>query len=419
MASTTVDQSTGEEGWNLFQSLMTTDEGKQRPEQYFSALHRLGDDIKFPDGNHLIVSHSTITDIFRNPSFLKASGASLRPAYTQFTPEQDAELVQIAGNRVPLMTALDPPIHTRMRALVQKTFLPRHVRVLEDIIPVVVNRLLDELDPTKPLDIISSFSSRFAPEIMGHLVGLPLGNRDEISRLSSEFQHGADPGVDFETRKKGLLAARRSCDLVREVVEDRRKNPQDDFVTSLTEEGTGTLSEPELESLLHVLYLGGYETTAHMVGNGLVLLLNHPEQFELLRAQNGLMKNAVNEILRFSGAISMSKVVATEGATINGRPADIGRDYILYFAAANRDPEAFVNPDQFDIMRKPVGNLSFGGGMHFCLGSHLARYELEKVFEILLARFPRMQLLDSAPPRKPTVLQRAYAQVPILLEPAA
>jgi cytochrome P450 len=417
-ASRAAGASASDEAWDLLQAIMTTDEGKQRPEQYFAALHRLGEDIRLPDGNHLVLSHSAVNEVFRNPHFLKASGASLRPAYTKFTPDQDAELLEIAGNRVPLMTALDPPIHTRMRALVQHNFTPRHVKALEDIIPTEINRLLDQLDATQPLDIISSFSARFAPEIMARLVGLPLENRGEISRLSTEFQHGADPGVDFQTRKKGLLAARRSCELVREVIEDRRKCPRDDLVSALTLAGTGKLSEPELESLLHVMYLGGYETTAHMVGNGLVLLLNHPEQLERLRADNRGMKGAVNEILRMSGAISMSKVVATEGATLRGKPADMGRDYLLLFAAANRDPKVFPDPDRFDISRSAGAHLSFGGGPHYCLGANLARYELEKVFEIMIARYPRMQLLDPAPARKPTVLQRAYAAVPILLEPA-
>ena len=411
--------SASDEAWNIFQAIMTTDEGKQRPEQYFADLHRLGDDIRLPDGKHLVVSHATINEIFRNQNFLKESGASLRPVYTNFTAEEDAELAAVAGDRVPLMTALDPPVHTRMRALVQQNFMPRHVKALEAIIPVEINRILDELDPTRPLDIISSFSARFAPEIMGHLVGLPLEHRNEISKLSYEFQQGADPGVSFETRKKGLQAANRSCELVRGVIEDRRKCPQDDLVTALTAAGEGTLSRQELESLLHILYIGGFETTAHMVGNGLVLLLNHPDQFEQLRADNSLMKNAVNEILRFSGAISMTKVIATEGATIRGKPAEIGRDYILFFAAANHDPETFPDPDRFDITRKAGGHLAFGGGPHFCLGAHVARFELERAFEILLERFPRMQLLDPAPVRRPTVLQRAYAQVPILLEPAA
>jgi cytochrome P450 len=294
--------------------------------------------------------------------------------------------------------------------------MPRYVRALEAVIPREIDRLLAAIDSRRPVDIVAEFSSKFAPEIMAHLIGLPTDRRETVSALSATFMRGIDPGVDFETRKASVLAGRAKRDIVRQLIADRRISPRDDLVTALVGAVPGELTEAELVALLQILYLGGYETTSHMVGNGLVQLLRHPDQFEALAADPTLARGAVEEILRLDSAISLTKMVAAEGASILGVPAEPGSIYLGLFGAANRDPKAYPDPDRFDISRKGRPHLAFGGGIHYCLGVNLARFELEKSFEAFARRFPRMRLVGE-PPRLSSFMQRAYRQVMVVLEP--
>jgi len=170
--------------------------------------------------------------------------------------------------------------------------------------------------------------------------------------------------------------------------------------------------------LLNILYIGGYETTAHMIGNGLVALLQNPLQLELLKSDmDTYMRPAVEEILRFDGAISLTQVYPTPGATLLGKPTDADATYLGLLTAGNRDPKAYDEPDKFIIDRKRKPILTFGGGPHFCLGMNLAKLELEMVFRELLTRFPNMRLTDPHPPRTSLFLQQTYETVPVLLQP--
>jgi cytochrome P450 len=208
-------------------------------------------------------------------------------------------------------------------------------------------------------------------------------------------------------------------DYIRRVVADRRGQPREDFITTLIaqSDAEGLISDQELIALIQILYIGGYETTSHMIGNGLVALLTHPAQLAALIAAPELMRQAVDEMLRFDGPISLTQVVAAEGAELGGQPAEVGAAYIGLLGAANHDPTVFDRPEQFDIGRARKPSASFGGGPHFCLGAGLAKLELEMVFAELLRRFPTMTLADPSPVRVRAFHQRAYEAVSILLQP--
>jgi cytochrome P450 len=155
-----------------------------------------------------------------------------------------------------------------------------------------------------------------------------------------------------------------------------------------------------------------------MIGNGLVALLTNPDQLSLLLSDlEGLIRPAVEEMLRFDGPISLTQVFPVEGATLMGRPADVNMPYVGLLTAANHDPEAFEEPNRYLITRERKPIQAFGGGPHFCLGMNLARLELQMVFQALLSRFPRMQLLEVPPPRVKTFQQQSFARVPVLMSP--
>jgi cytochrome P450 len=400
----------------LLQEMMTSEQGVQQPYGYIARLHELGELFRLPDGSYFAVGYPAVLDVVRSGQFRKG-GNDYVPPLVSDTEEQKRELARIKAGASTFIVNLDPPDHTRLRGLVQRSFAPRHVAQLESLIPAVANELLDRLDPSQPVDIIAQFSAIFAPDMMSHLIGLPAEQRTEVSRLTATMMRGFDPGADFEVRLAGERAGRTQREYIERVIQDKRAHPSDDLVSALAALTPTELSESELVALLQILYLGGYETTAHMVGNGLVALLNNPQQLELLRRDGTLMRRAVDEMLRFDGAIALTKVLAGEAATICGIPIPAGSPVVGLLAAANHDPDVFEQPGRFDIERRGPTHLGFAGGRHFCLGSHLARAELEVVFNILLTRYPRMQLLDRQPRRLASFHQRAFERVSVLLQP--
>jgi cytochrome P450 len=407
--------------WELISSLLFDTEGLVDPYAIYRQLHAIGDDFLTPNGTHIVIGYKALANMMRDPKFRKnnAHGASQKTQpFSVLTPEQAAELDRWDEDSAPLLGSLDQPDHMRIRSLVQRNFLAHHVAKIRDKIASEIEILLAAIDPTVPVDITSQFGQIFAPDIMGELIGLPAEDRAYVSELTGVFMQGIDPASSFHLRLASAKAAHEQRKYVRKVIESRRAEPRDDLVTALVQNSGGVISERELVQLLTILYLGGYETTAHMIGNGLVALLTHPDQMALLLSDlDGLLRPAVEEILRFDGPISLTQVYPVEGATLLGRPADVNMPYVGLLTAANRDPEAFDEPDRFAIERESRPIQTFGGGPHFCLGMNLARLELQMVFHALLSRFPNMQLLEVPPPRVKTFQQQSYRRVPVLLRP--
>jgi cytochrome P450 len=410
------------EAWALIQELMTSKDPLRPLDQNFAALHRLGSDFRGPDGTHVIVSHEGVTQLFLSELFTKtppgADRSPRHPPMLRLTAEQAAELEEIDEAVTPLLGKLDGSAHKNLRGLVQASFMPRHLNAIREMTAVTARTLAEGLDPRRPVDINAAFGALFAPEIVGALIGLPAEHRLHVSGLTAIYMRGGDPAGSFEARRDGLLASREQRAYIRGVIADVRKTPRDDLVTGLVRAAdAGSMSEIELVRLLQILYIGGYETTAHMVGNGLAVLLRHRDQFERLIADPSLLRNAIEEMLRWDGPISYTYVFAQEGAEIAGLPAETGRQYLGLIRAANRDPRRFESPDRFDITRRTQGIMSFGTGPHHCLGVNLARMELTVAFTELFRRFPRMELADAPLRRSPTFQQQSYEKVMVVLEP--
>jgi cytochrome P450 len=410
-----------ENAWGLLEKVLFTPAGRANAYEYYAQLHELGEDFLAPNGTHVVIGYNALAEMMRSPQFLKNNsfGASQKTiAFSNLTPAQQQELDSWDADAAPLLGSLDPPEHLRIRGLVQRTFMPKHVEGLRPKIAQEIDELLSNVDPTQPVEMQKQFGALFAPEIVAELIGLPSEDRAYVSELTGIFMRGIDPGASFELRLASTKSAYEQRQYVKKVIADRRKHPRDDLVTALTEASGNVLSEAELIRLLNILYIGGYETTAHMIGNGLVALLQHPDQLELLKSDmNAYMRPAVEEILRFDAAISLTQVYPVEGAQLLGKPTHANATYLGLLTAANRDPKVFEQPNRFIIERKRKGIQTFGGGPHFCLGMNLARLELEMVFRELFTRFPNMRLSEPNPARSGLFLQQTYETVPVLLSP--
>lgn len=411
-----------EEAWALIRETMTSKDPLRPLDQNFAALHALGRDFRGPDGTHVVICHEGVTELFVSECFTKtppgADRSPRHPPMLKLTPEQAAELEEIDEGVTPLLGKLDGGAHKHLRGLVQASFMPRHLNAIREMTAATARTLAEGLDTSRPVDINAEFGALFAPEIVGALIGLPHEHRQHVSGLTAIYMRGGDPAGSFEARRAGLLASREQRAYIGGVIADVRRTPRDDLVTGLVQAADGgAMSEMELVRLLQILYIGGYETTAHMVGNGLAVLLRHRDQFEALIADPTLLRGAIEEMLRWDGPISYTYVFAQEGATLLGRPAETGRQYLGLIRAANRDPRKFEDPYRFDIRRRTQGLMTFGTGAHYCLGVNLARMELIVAFTELFRRFPRMELVDAPLHRSPTFQQQSYEQVMVRLEP--
>ena len=408
--------------WSLIRAALFHHEGENLYAIY-AELHKLGVDFLTPNGTHVVIGYAALGEMMRNPMFRKnnAFGASQKTAaFSDLTVEQQQQLDDLYADSAPMLGSLDAPDHLRIRNLVQRAFTVKYVHSMRAKIASEIDELLSRIDPAAPADISSQFGALFAPEIMAELIGLPSEDRAYMARLTATYMRGIDPAAPFELRLASARAAHAQRQYVRKIVEDRRQVPRDDLVTALVADPASLLSERELVQLLTILYIGGYETTAHMIGNGLVALLRNHEQLALLRGDpDKYMRPAVDEMLRLDGAITYTQVYPAQGAQLLGRPAHKNAPYLGLLTAGNHDPKIFDRPGDFIIDRPARPILTFGAGPHACLGLNLARLELDMVFRAFLERFPRMRLLDPKPGRVKLLQQQAFETVPVLLNPPA
>ncbi|WP_234314033.1 cytochrome P450 [Streptomyces sp. NBRC 109706] len=283
----------------------------------------------------------------------------------------------------------DPPDHTRLRKLIGNAFTMRRVRELRPWIEETTDGLLDSVRPGEPFDLVERIAMALPIYVIGKLLGVPPERRDDFRSWN-----GVLAGLETSAEEKGK-AHQLAFSYLRELIADKRRAPGDDMVSALTEiQEDGTrLTEPELLSTIFLLMNAGYETTAHMISSGTLALLQTPHQRELLRRDPTLVPGAVEEFLRYESPLNLSTIRFTASPVRLG-DVTIPANEIVFISllSANRDPEKFDEPDTFDVLRANKSHLSFGHGIHHCIGAPLARMEGEIVFRKLLERFGTWQL---------------------------
>jgi cytochrome P450 len=303
-----------------------------------------------------------------------------------------APVFDLIGNQ---MNLNDPPRHTRLRAALSKAFTPHAVEALRPFVEGIVNRLLDAVQHQGRMDVIADFAFPLPATVIAQMLGLPPGDLGRLRRWSDDFAtvFGSDPSaVTAEQYARARQSTQGLTDYFRGLAADRKACPRDDLLTALVAAEDDGLTEGEFVANANLLMGAGHETTTHLIGNGLLALLRHPDQLERLRADPSLIPGAVEEFLRYDGPVQFMYRVAGEDLAIGGKPVRRGQLVYVMFGAANHDPAKFPDPDRLDIGRAAEHHLAFGQGLHYCLGAPLARLEAQAAFAALLRRLPALRL---------------------------
>jgi len=318
------------------------------------------------------------------------------------------------GGMSDLLISQDPPIHTKLRKLINKGFTPRRVAELEDRVRVRVNSIVDAHAGRDSCDLVSDIALWLPLHVIADLVGVPENDREQVFRWT-ELTFGFDETVTADERADAATAMFMYAD---GLCEQRRAEPQDDLLSVLiTAEVDGeTLTQMQIDLFFMLLQNAGSETTRNLLTTGTIVLLENPDQLELLRSDLSLLPTAIEELLRWVSPVMQFTRRATKDTEIAGRSIAAGERVALVYPSANRDELAFDRPDRLDITRAPNDHVAFGaGGPHFCLGANLARFEARIMFEALLTRFQGLEVTEPVDtlPRVHSNLIDGYARVPI------
>ncbi len=332
---------------------------------------------------------------------------------------QLAEVLQQQRREFPLgetPTVLnsDPPVHTRLRSLLNRAFTPRAIEGLRPRIEEIAASLLDDIDASNGrFDVATGFAQPLPIIVIAELLGVPPEDRDRFKRWSVAIARTTDVFNTPAILEAARAATRELIAYMDEVVAQRREAPGADILTALAaaEQEGERLSHDELLAFSILLLLAGHETTSNLIGNGLVALAARPELVARLRSEPSLLPSAVEELLRYDSSVQGVVRFARRRTELGGRTIEQGAALLPMVGAANRDPAQFSKPEELDIERSPNRHLAFGRGIHFCLGAPLARLEGEVAFAALLDRFPQLRVAEGGVERSGTLLLRGVGRL--------
>jgi cytochrome P450 len=403
----------------LLMSAIMTDDGRQNPYAIFKRLRAESPRWTNGFGSQVLTGYQDCVEALRNPRLGR--------------PEPDMELDgAISGGQrrgadgdEVAMLFLNPPDHTRIRGLVSRAFTPRRVEELRPAIEELLAPVLDRFAEQGGGDVVSDLATPFPVAVISELLGVPREGNEHIGPLVRDTTALIDVAADDATRARGEAAVIEVAEYFISLAAEKRRQPDDGLFSALLEvEAEGDrLSEAELIGNTMLLYAAGFETTSNLIGNGLRLLIQNPEETARLRADPSLMSSAITEMLRFDSPVQLNLRVALEDVDLLGSSWHRGNAFVVLQGCGNHDESVYPDAERFDVGRFVADApppLSFGWGAHHCLGAHLAKAEGEIVFAALLDRFSSIEIDSAAlnggdPVYRPSFTLRGLESLPVVV----
>jgi pimeloyl-[acyl-carrier protein] synthase len=399
---------------------------RRHPHPAYRRLRQLEPVYRSPFGVWLVSSHDAVTAVIRNPAFGSDERRADLDALRETPLNRLLSRLEKRGTRnegpftdmfSQVMLFRDPPDHTRLRGLVSKAFTPKRAEALAGRVTELVEEHLSAVDSRGHMDLMADFAYPLPARVICELFGVPPADQQLIVDQAPALAAGLDPSpmrnpevLDAVDRAVALLN-----EYLTELIERRRTDPGDDLLSALiaAEEAGDRLSHDELVSTAMLVLIAGHETTANLIGNGVLALLRDGTAADRLRVDPSVERSAIEELLRFDGPIQMMERIALEDVDVAGTRIPAGSIVILLAAAANRDPAVFTDPDRLDLQRAPNPHVGFGGGIHFCIGAALARVEARIAIPALLRRYPGLRLATERPDWRPSFTIRGLRSLPL------
>jgi len=358
----------------------------------FPLLRRLREDDpvhRSPLGFWVLTRYDDVARVLRSPRLFGTglTHDSMRSRYG------DGAAFAYVSRR---LSSYDPPDHTRLRALVTRAFTVRRVESMRSHIQAIADRLLDGVGGAERMDVIADLAHPLPSLVICEMLDVAEADRRQFSVWTGDIAFLLAPIIAPDRLATGEAAAGAFMAYVRDLIAERREALGDDLLSALiTAEADGDrLTEDELVAMIVFLFSAGHQTTRDLVGNGLLALLQHRDQWQRLLAQPALLPAAIEECLRYDPSVTMFFRRALQDTHIGDTPIPAGDRIFVSISAANRDPARFDDPDRFDLDRRDNEHLTFGGGIHYCLGAALARVEAHIIFATLLRRCPGIELTE-------------------------
>ena len=388
--------------------------GRAEPYPHYEVLRGRAPRLQSVVGVRVIAGYEDAMTALRHPDLGRGIGMPERTGSVLGGPESGRHAEFFERSRHQMLLA-DPPDHTRLRRLASRAFTPRRAEELRPAVEQIMRGLLDEVTEGDEIDVMEVLALPFPMAVIGTLVGVPAPDWLSFQPLVRAAALGIEPAISDEQLAAATSAMDKLGEYFTELLQDRRRRPTGDLLCGLLEarDQDDTLTDEEITSTAILLFAAGFETTMNLIGNGLLALLRHPDQMRRWRDDPSLGPSAVDELLRWDSPVQLNMRTALRPTEIFGEAIPPGTTFIILQGSANRDPSRFDHADRFDVVRPDNGPLSFGSGIHHCIGAALARMEGEVAFGALLDRFATITLLDDSPPWRPTFTLRGLSSLPV------
>lgn len=349
-------------------------------------------------GDWVLTRHSDIATLLRDPRL------GHEPAANDFG----------FTNEGASMLFRDPPAHTRLRALVSKAFTPRMLESWRVRIHEIVSRSVERAKERGEIDVMADLAIPLPATVICEMLGLPPEDQEQCRVWTTALTKSLDPVMSTD-EDEIFNAMIEFHQYLEQRIAERRGNPGDDLMTALiaAEQQGDRLSQEELNSTLSLLFIAGHETSTNLIGNGMLALLRNPDQLQRLREEPALLRNGIEELLRYDNPVQFIIRTVKQPVEVDGHQMAPGDPVLLIIAAANRDPARFAEPDVLDLSRPDIRHLSFGGGIHFCLGNVLARMEGQIALGALISNFDHLEIATDHLQWRPHINLRGLESLPL------